>query len=102
MASSAKTVAMVFDPGQSFVNLSHFASVPGSYMIKKSYSPLVGRVVKPLGVSFDLTSLSRKMSKSRLLISIKSTIINQVVIVSGLARGGDRRLTVKACTNADD
>jgi hypothetical protein len=113
MASSANAVATVPDPDQGFVNLSHFASVPGSDMIKKSYPPLVGRVVQPLRVSFDLASLSRKMSQSFLyfhapvsqpgcvswldislhrsrllfLIKIKSTI-NQLISVYGLWRGG--------------
>jgi hypothetical protein len=64
MASSANTVPIIFDPSQSFINLSHLAAVPRGHTIKESYTPLIGVIIQPLGVTFDLMSFSRKMSQS--------------------------------------
>jgi hypothetical protein len=64
MASSAKTVAIILGLGQRFINLGHLAAVPGSDTIKESYSPLVRAVIQPLSITFDLMSLTRKVSQS--------------------------------------
>jgi hypothetical protein len=64
MASGANPVAIILDPDQSVINLGHLAAVPGGNTIKKSYPPLVRRVIQPLGVIFNLMSFSKKMSQS--------------------------------------
>jgi hypothetical protein len=64
LASHADAVARILDPGQGFIDLSHFTAVPGGYTIKESYTSLVGGVVQPFSVTFDLMPLTRKMSQS--------------------------------------
>jgi hypothetical protein len=64
MASNANTVALILDPGKGFINLCHLATVPRGDTVKESYSPFVGVVIQPLGITFDLMPLSRKMSES--------------------------------------
>ena len=64
MARSANPVAIILNPGQRFIDLSHLAAVPGGDTIKESYAPLVRAVIQPLSVILDLMSLARKMSQS--------------------------------------
>jgi hypothetical protein len=64
MARSANPIAIILNPGQRFIDLSHLAAVPGGDTIKESYAPLVRAVIQPLSVILDLMSLARKMSQS--------------------------------------
>jgi len=64
MARSANPVPIILSPGQGFIDLSHLAAVPGGDTIKESYAPLVRAVIQPLSITFDLMSLTRKVSQS--------------------------------------